>query len=183
MHGAHKRERRTDLLEDLHEADVELVDERALLAERLLLPRVADDQVRQVQLDALPLVSWQGPPLVADHRFQDLHISRQGCTSLNLEGKLGCVTDKLQALDDLFGGRQPILSSVGMPTWLAESNSSVTLSGIEICRQRIPPHTPLQLPNILGGFTVGRCECMSTRAQACAASRPRGMFSCKLLHQ
>lgn len=62
----------THLLEDLHQNEVELVDEGRLAAVQLLVGAVLDDQVADVVFDALPLLSRQRGPPELDDALQDL---------------------------------------------------------------------------------------------------------------
>lgn len=62
----------THLLEDLHQDEVELVDECGLAAIQLLIGAVLDDQVGDVVLDPLTLLCWQCCPSELDDTLQNL---------------------------------------------------------------------------------------------------------------
>lgn len=72
----------THLLEDLHQNEVELVDECRFAAVQLLVGAVLDDQVGDVIFDPLALLCWQCCPSELDDTLQNLWADsrvRQAC--------------------------------------------------------------------------------------------------------
>ena len=67
------------LLQNLNQDDVQFVQCRLFSPEGCLITGEFDDQVRDVVLDTLPLLIWQGSPSILYCVFEDLQTGRQGC--------------------------------------------------------------------------------------------------------